>query len=102
MAPTIGRGAAAAGAVAVLIGVAFLRSRPRQLIQLRVTPEADILTRRDPGAEARPMQVLFVAPWLIVLADGRRVLPVWPDVLGQAEFRHLMVASLWRRPTAQA
>lgn len=102
MAPTAGRGAAAAGAIFVLLGVIMaLRMRSGPAWQVRVTPEAEILTRRESGAEPRPMHVLFVAPWLVVLADGRAALPVWPDALGQAEYRRLTVASRWRRQSEQ-
>jgi hypothetical protein len=69
--------------------------RPARAVQLRVTPEADVLVRSVDGSDERAARVLFVAPWLIVLGDPQAAVPVWPDRLGAPEFRRLAVACRW-------
>jgi hypothetical protein len=100
--PTPGRILAAAATLAALLAAIVWWRRPATPVQLRVTRDAEILARADPSSDARPLEVQFVASWLIVLGDRRSIVPVWADRLGASEFRRLAVACRWRRPPAAA
>ena len=100
--PAPGRAIAAAGTFVALLAGLRLWRQPAGPVQLRVTPEAGILARADASSEARPLQVRFVAPWLIVLGDDAAVVAVWADRLDPREFRRLAVACRWRRVPAAA
>lgn len=103
LAPTPLRGLAAAVSLCALIEIWFLQRRAVEgIAQLRVTQDGEILARFGAAADARSMRPLFCAPWLIVLGDRRAALAVWPDGLGEVEFRRLAVASRWGRPAHTA
>lgn len=102
IAPSLLRGAAAVLCLAILIGAIIWWRRPAPVVELSVTPAADILLRAHPGAEPLAVGGLFVAPWLIVVGDRTVAIPVWPDSLNAVHFRRLAVATRWRRPSAEA
>ena len=100
IAPSPGRGLAALAVLIVLIGAGRHRRGGGGAMRLRVTAQAEILARTDSCADPRPLQVWFVAPWLIVVGDRDATVPVWPDRLGANEYRRLAVACRWRRCAA--
>jgi len=99
-APGPARGLAFGLTGVALLAVGFTRRRRAGIVQVRVTPEADILIRSGDTSDPGNAQVLFVSSWLIVLKHGSGVVPIWSDRLGRIEFRHLTVACRWRRSGA--
>ncbi len=100
--PTPGRILAAAGTLVALLAGLWKWRRPAGSQQLRLTAEGAIFARADLVSQARPLQVRFVAPWLIVLGDDAAVVAVWADRLDPGAFRRLAVACRWRRVPAAA
>lgn len=92
--------AAAAVASVVLIVLAARRTAP--LPELRVTADGAVLGRQAQGAESRQLRPLFVSRGLMVLGDGRFIVPVWQDCLAATHYRRLAVACRWGRSGDQA
>jgi hypothetical protein len=95
IAPTPARAVAAAVATIVSAAAALTGRRPIRSMQIRVNPDADVLSRDEDGSGERVLGALVVARWLIVLGDAKPALPVWLDRLGTGEFRRLAVARRW-------
>lgn len=95
-APGLVRGSLFAAAVAGLAAVVFALRRPKPKLQIRLGADGSLWTRSAPGAPEVAASPEFMSPWLLVVRQERRHIPIWRDQLPERHFGRLGACVRWR------